>query len=76
LTYTTFGVDTGIIYTFTLYACNYGNCRLSDGHEFYLAPGSPRPVGTYDCSGLRRDVNGDLVVEYCGADGDIIIPGA
>jgi hypothetical protein len=76
LTYTSFGVDTGTIYTFTLHACNGGACALSDAHAFYMAPGSPRPVGTYDCSGLRRDVTGDLIAEQCGKDGDITIAAA
>jgi hypothetical protein len=76
LTYTAFGVDTGVIYTFTLHDCNDGACALSDAHAFYMAPGSPRHVGTYDCSGLRRDATGDLVAQHCGKDGDIPIPAA
>ncbi len=73
LTYSTFGVDTGDTYTFTLQHQNSG-CTLTDAHDHVTAPRPAQHIGTYTCSSLVRQQDGSLVAQSCGQDGNITIP--
>jgi len=66
-----FGVDTGVIHSFTVLGGN--PCGVRDDHSFYRAPQSPSPSVSDTCDGVA--IQGpEVSLLACGSEGTITLP--
>jgi hypothetical protein len=75
LEFTEHGVDSGITHTFSIARSPGGSCAVADDVYSYSANfgGSRGPVQHYSCRSVLAQGE-SLVVEGCGAEGNIAIP--
>lgn len=72
LTFSTFGVDAGVIHHFAVKNAN-GSCAISDGWQHFIAPNPPAGTITYPCASMNMQSDG-LHIESCSTAGTVVIP--